>query len=964
MKRIFSTLMCLVLVLLFAMPVDAGTPSRRPYGIRFQDEGADHGTPPDGFLDLYVNGDTLYVITDAGTKTSVMLSGTAWDDLAVPDANEALDMTTYSTTWDFGGTVDMFVLEFTGAFGDVSGMLLEQKTGNPTDGTLFEMKLAVGETDPDFMSAKAGASEVFNLDAAGTITIAGTKGAGTTIDANSLDFIGAGTISAAASSAITINPNAGNAAGEDLIITAHNIQLTATGAITMSPDAAVTTAITITDTDYTNALSVGANAILGTTGIINYDNFDVDASGNLAAVGGTFTGNVIAVDGTFSGNVAITGTFNQDAITAVTAATTLTVDGTGAGGVTIGGTSEGTVTLGGGAVLVNLPSTVDLVLAGGDFTMTDTANADLVQWTNDTMTTADILQISAAGTRTSGNVINITDGATSANSISVTANALTSGTLLYLDSDRMEAGSPAGYYIQAYDGNSIDFSVGDEGKTVIDGVVSTDVLTITAGDVQITAGDIDLDLGIISVDNTGNEGNRIARNNATGATAVLEIEQTDAGGGIALLVDTKNTTAGEYAIDITSSGATQIHFTANGAAGDGMLYDVADAWTGQAYKINAGAWLGTLGEGSALDFRTTSAATAEAGQAIYIKFQGTGTDAAAINGKGLYIEDEGAVQAGSYLVALDSLANAALHINNAGATADGIKFDVANAYTGQGIVADLGPHVGTVGEGFINIESDATTTDVAGQILRINLRDTTVDTTAISGKAVYAKEVSAFKDGTYVAHLESTSNGSLFLSGPVSLQAAAPLVGASPLVLEGATADAFETIIAVTDPAADNTYTIPDAPVAAGEFEIMIVGGTTTDTETAAATETIDESTVAIPAAHAAAGQVYKWIMAGTKTGTADTFSCQLDIAGTNSLTLTSGDAAAGDWVCEITLLVTGTATQKIYGTLNHNGKVPVVDYATDTVDISGAVNVGLELILVNAADEVSKESVLVYYSE
>ena len=43
-----------------------------------------------------------------------------------------------------------------------------------------------------------------------------------------------------------------------------------------------------------------------------------------------------------------------------------------------------------------------------------------------------------------------------------------------------------------------------------------------------------------------------------------------------------------------------------------------------------------------------------------------------------------------------------------------------------------------------------------------------------------------------------------------SLSVLGTLSGASPLVLEGATADAFETTIAVTDPTADRTVTLPD----------------------------------------------------------------------------------------------------------------------------------------------------------
>jgi len=44
-----------------------------------------------------------------------------------------------------------------------------------------------------------------------------------------------------------------------------------------------------------------------------------------------------------------------------------------------------------------------------------------------------------------------------------------------------------------------------------------------------------------------------------------------------------------------------------------------------------------------------------------------------------------------------------------------------------------------------------------------------------------------------------------------AVQALGVLSGASPIVLEGATANDFETTIAVTDPTADRTVTIPDA---------------------------------------------------------------------------------------------------------------------------------------------------------
>ncbi len=662
----------------------------------------------------------LFHRSSDGTETDLSLAATpqatALDDVADPDADSTIDLTDYNLTLDSGRTdADMFNFQATGAFGDVSVVVIEQKTGNPTDGTLLELKLAAGETNPDFISFKAGATEILNLSAAGILTLPDV-----TIDADGL---------------ITTTPDGGG-----------------TG-FTITPSAALATGIDVSAADIVDAINIGANVIKGTTGSIDFTNFDVSAAGAVTCVSLT------------------AGSILQDAITAATAGATITMDGLGAGGVTIGATSTGTITLGGGATLVNLPANVDLVLAGGDLTATDTANADMVTFTNNTMTTADLLTLSASGTRTSNNVIAIADGATTATTIGIVANAQTSGNgILYGNTGAALTGAAirlnvtdgagfTGYYLQCYDGAADDFSVKRYGAVVIGGLASTDMLTITAGDLQLTAGDIDVDLGIITVDNTADEGNRIARNNAVGTAAVLEIENTHATGGIALLIDQKSTTAAHYGIDFTSAGGTHAHFTANGAAGDGVLFDVTNAHTGQLVKMDMGPWVGTLGEGAGLDFRSDSAGTSEAGHAIYIKMQGTGVDAAAIDGKGLYIEDEAAATAGSYLVKLDTLANTALHISNAGAAADGIKFDVANSYTGQGIVADLGPWLGTTNEGFIQLTSDNAATVPAGQFIRMRQLGTGQHAAAIGGTLLYMEDdAAAPAAGTSYAMLIDATN--------------------------------------------------------------------------------------------------------------------------------------------------------------------------------------------------------------
>ena len=64
-----------------------------------------------------------------------------------------------------------------------------------------------------------------------------------------------------------------------------------------------------------------------------------------------------------------------------------------------------------------------------------------------------------------------------------------------------------------------------------------------------------------------------------------------------------------------------------------------------------------------------------------------------------------------------------------------------------------------------------------------------------------------------------TTTGALTVNGNATLGDAATdtltinavLLGASPLVFEGATANAFETTLAIADPTADRTWTLPDA---------------------------------------------------------------------------------------------------------------------------------------------------------
>ncbi len=103
--------------------------------------------------------------------------------------------------------------------------------------------------------------------------------------------------------------------------------------------------------------------------------------------------------------------------------------------------------------------------------------------------------------------------------------------------------------------------------------------------------------------------------------------------------------------------------------------------------------------------------------------------------------------------------------------------------------------------------------------------------------------VDSYREALWVDR-EFTSAGTTTLSGP--------LLGASPLILEGATADAYETTFAITDPSADRTITFPNSSgtvalnPAAGTWEFE--GATADDYETTLTiTDPTADRTVTIP---------------------------------------------------------------------------------------------------------------------
>ena len=105
-------------------------------------------------------------------------SGTAWDDLVAPDNDETLAMNGWTTQWTWTETAaDMFSIFATGAFGDVSVMLLDQNTGAASNGTMLEIVTEDADVDHLVLAVDAtpgGAAEdyaIIKVVDAGTLSI-------------------------------------------------------------------------------------------------------------------------------------------------------------------------------------------------------------------------------------------------------------------------------------------------------------------------------------------------------------------------------------------------------------------------------------------------------------------------------------------------------------------------------------------------------------------------------------------------------------------------------------------------------------------------------------------------------------------------------------------------------------------------------------------------------------------------
>ena len=188
--------------------------------------------------------------------------------------------------------------------------------------------------------------------------------------------------------------------------------------------------------------------------------------------------------------------------------------------------------------------------------------------------------------------------------------------------------------------------------------------------------------------------------------------------------------------------------------------------------------------------------------------------------------------------------------------------------------------------------------------------------------------------------------------------------GASPIVFEGATPDVHETTIAVTDPTADRTITLPDATGTVSLTDGIVFSGSTAngmltfhDSATAAVESTcvMDGTTLTLSAAGGGLN-----LSGGLASGVATTlddyeegfWTCALTASGSGSITVNTG-SDQGSYtkvgkVVHVQGLFTVSAISSPVGTLRVGGLPFTSTTVAEQPDMGGS-NMGTVLDLVNA---------------
>lgn len=229
---------------------------------------------------------------------------------------------------------------------------------------------------------------------------------------------------------------------------------------------------------------------------------------------------------------------------------------------------------------------------------------------------------------------------------------------------------------------------------------------------------------------------------------------------------------------------------------------------------------------------------------------------------------------------------------------------------------------------------------------------------AVADYYLAAPTLSANDTACGIAATQTLTNKTLTSPTVTGATISSPTItGASPITLEGATADDYETTIGVTDPTADRTLTLPDYT---GAVPIVVQQGYT-QTSCNNTTSDVTGSSLTLADGWFTEGRALRFVLGGTSAGGNAVVGVDLYVEDGSKMALDTASAGTGDWTAEFTIIATGAATQRIVGILRAEAGAEIItDYATAAVNTAtaGTIPIKCQLTTGAAGDTMTAEYV------
>lgn len=205
--------------------------------------------------------------------------------------------------------------------------------------------------------------------------------------------------------------------------------------------------------------------------------------------------------------------------------------------------------------------------------------------------------------------------------------------------------------------------------------------------------------------------------------------------------------------------------------------------------------------------------------------------------------------------------------------------------------------------------------------------------------------------GSQTVQGDKTFSGSTTFTGNVTASGAT-FQGGSPLVFEGVTADASETTLAVSDPTADRTVTIPDS---SGTLPLVLAASSTAVTAPADTAENT-LATINLGAGAIGLGGTVSLKIALTCNNNANAKTIRVRFSGASGTVYLSQDIASSTGLLTKVLISNRGATNSQVGYVDAPAGTPSPTLVTSSVDTTAATSIVITAQKGTAGDTVTLE--------